>query len=71
MDQLKQPFAFHFLNFPCNGVASLMEDDINGKRHDLVDFHLVRTHLGGGGGRQTSYTFPLHITCKKGVGGSR
>ena len=25
----------------------------------------------GGGGGQASYTFPLCITCKKGVGGSR
>ena len=58
MDQLKQPFAFHFLNFPCNGVASLMEDDINGKRHDLEDFHLVRTHLGGGGVKP-----PIHFHC--------
>ena len=33
-------------------------------------FHLVRTHKGGGGGGQASYTFPLHITCKKGVGWS-
>ena len=24
-----------------------------------------------GGGGQASYTFPLRITCKKGVGGSR
>ena len=25
----------------------------------------------GGGWGQASYTFPLRITCKKGVGGSR
>ena len=25
----------------------------------------------GGGWGPASYTFPLHITCKKGVGGSR
>ena len=40
-------------------------------------FHFVRTQLGvgmgggGGGGVQASYTFPLRITGKKGVGGLR
>ena len=32
-------------------------------------FHLVHTHIGGGGGGKASYTFPLCITCKKGGGG--
>ena len=29
------------------------------------------TYAPGGGGGQASHTFPLCITCKKGVGGSR
>ena len=38
----------------------------------LGAFHLVCTHLGRrGGGDQASYTFPLGITSKKGVSGSR
>ena len=35
-------------------------------------FHLVRTHLGGGGSSLLyAYISIAYITCKKGVGGSR
>ena len=46
--------------------------EVDGGCHQLLLRGLpFSTYAPRGGGGQAYYTFPLRITCKKGVGGSR